>query len=123
MYFLNLKPKAFGLDFSGLSLKIIKLRKKGRFLDLASWGELKIKKGVVEQGEVKDAKTLCFAIRESLTKIKGDKLSAKNVVASLPENKAFLQVIHMPKMTRDELDKAVPFEAENHIPFPLMRFI
>jgi len=119
MDFLTLRPKAFGLDFSDLSLKIIKLKKKGRFLDLSAWGEIKIKKGIIEEGEVKDPQALCSIIKDNLLKIKGGKLKTKNVVASLPEKNAFLQVIHMPKMSKEELNKAVPFEAENYIPLPV----
>jgi type IV pilus assembly protein PilM len=46
-------------------------------------------------------------------------LKTKYVVASLPEEKSFLQVIQMPKMTYEELELAVPFEAENYIPLPI----
>ncbi|PIR01850.1 MAG: hypothetical protein CO031_01040 [Candidatus Nealsonbacteria bacterium CG_4_9_14_0_2_um_filter_37_38] len=40
-------------------------------------------------------------------------------MASLPEQKAFLQVIQMPKMTKEELQSAIIYEAENHIPLPI----
>jgi len=96
--FLTLEPKSFGLDFSDLSLKIIKLKKKGKFLSLASWGEVKIKPGIIEEGEIKNETALVEIIKEGLNKVKGEKLKTRNVVASLPEKKAFLQVIQMPKM-------------------------
>jgi len=56
--FLTLKPEAFGLDISDLSLKIVKLKKKGKFFSLASFGEFPIKKGIIEKGEIKDQKAL-----------------------------------------------------------------
>ena len=52
--FLTLKPEAFGLDISDLSLKIIKLKRKGKFFDLASFGEEEIKPGIIKEGEIKD---------------------------------------------------------------------
>ncbi|MBM3250643.1 MAG: type IV pilus assembly protein PilM [Candidatus Nealsonbacteria bacterium] len=119
MSFLSLKPEVFGLDISDLSLKIAKLKKKGRFLGLASWGEIEIKPGVVEEGEIKNEEALAENIRKCLDKVKGEKIKTKYVVASLPEKKAFLQVIPMPKMTKEELEKAVPFEAENYVPLPI----
>lgn len=119
MQFLSLKPEAFGLDFSDLSLKIAKLEKKGKFLNLASWGETKIKPGVIEDGEIKNEDALLGAIKNGLNKIQGKKLRTKYVVASLPEKKAFLQVIQMPKMAEEELKTAVPFEAENYIPLAI----
>lgn len=117
--FLTLKPEAFGLDFSDLSLKIIKLKKKRKFLSLASWGEVKIKPGIIEEGEIKDEEALSKIIQDSLAKVKGEKLKTKNVVTSLPEKRAFLQVIQMPKMKEEELKTAIPFEAENYIPLPI----
>jgi len=117
--FLTLKPEAFGLDISDLSLKIIKLKKKRGVLGLASFGEAKIKSGIIEEGEIKDEETLAKIIREAIGKVRGEKLNSKYVIASLPEEKAFLQVIQMPPMTEEELKKAVRFEAENYIPLPI----
>jgi len=117
--FLTLKPEAFGLDISDLSLKIVKLKKKKGILSLASFGEEKIKPGIIEKGEIKDEEALVKTIKEALTKIKGEKLGTNYVIASLPEEKAFLQVIPMPIMEKKELKEAVYFEAENYIPLPI----
>lgn len=119
MEFLTLKPKTFGLDISDLSLKIIKLKKKKKFLSLSSFGEAEIPAGIIEGGEVKDEVSLAKIIKEAVSKVKGERLKTKYVVASLPEEKAFLQVIQLPKMTEEELEKAVMFEAENYIPLPM----
>jgi len=119
MDFLSLKPEAFGLDVSDLSLRIAKLKKKGRFFRLVSWGETKIKPGLVEEGEIKDEIALAKAIKQTLVKIKGEKIKTKHLIASLPEKKAFLQIIQMPKMEQEELKTSVPFEAENYVPFPI----
>lgn len=116
---LTLKPESFGLDISDLSLKIVKLKKKGRFLTLSSFGEEKIKPGIIKNGEIKDGAALMKIIKESLLKVKGEKLGTKYVVASLPEEKSFLQVIQMPKMPEEDLKSAVIYEAENYIPFPI----
>jgi type IV pilus assembly protein PilM len=117
--FLELEPESFGLDISDLSLKVAKLKKKGKGFKLASWGELEIKRGIIDQGEIKYEDALAKEIRRVVEKAKGEKISINNVVASLPERKAFMQMIKMPKMEKKELKTAVPFEAENHIPIPL----
>jgi len=116
---LTLKPEAFGLDISDLSLKIIKLKKIKNGFDLASFGEEKIKPGIIKGGEIKDEKALSEVIKEALIKVKGEKLKTKYVVASLPEEKAFLQVIQMPRMSEEDLKSAVIYEAENYIPLPI----
>lgn len=117
--FLTLNPEAFGLDISELSLKIIKLKKRGRFLELASWQESKLKPGIIQEGEIKDREALSKAIKQALSKVKGEALKTKYVVADLPEEKAFLEVIKMPKLKQEELKKAIRFEAENYVPLPI----
>jgi len=117
--FLTLKPEVFGLDISDLSLKIIKLKKKGKLLGLASFGETSIKPGIIKEGEIKKEEELVKIIQEGLNKVKGEPIKTKYVIASLPEEKAFLQVIQMPRMPEEDLKSAVVYEAENYIPLPI----
>jgi len=119
MDFLSLKPDAFGLDISDLSLKLVKLKKKRDYFALSSFGETKIKPGIIENGEVKNEEELAKAIKKFVYEEKGEKLKTNYVAISLPEEKAFLQVIQMPRMKEEELKKAVLFEAENYIPLPI----
>lgn len=117
---LSLKSDAFGLDISDFSLKAVKLKKKRKFFDLASWGEIDIKPGIIEEGEIKDEKSLVKSIQDLLGReIKGGKIKNRNVIIGLPEEQAFLKVIQMPIMAKEELKSAVLFEAENHIPHPI----
>ncbi len=116
---LTLKPKAFGLDISDLSLKIVKLKKKRGVFGLASYGEEEIKPGIIKGGEIKDETALVKIIKNALAKVQGEKLKTKYVVASLPEEKAFLQVIQMPRLSEEDLKSAVIYEAENYIPLPI----
>lgn len=117
--FLTLKPEAFGLDISDLSLKIVKLKKRGKIFDLASFGEQPIKPGIIKKGEIKKEEDLIKIIKDALPRVKGQPIKTKYVVASLPEEKAFLQVIQMPKMPEEDLKSAVVYEAENYIPLPI----
>lgn len=118
--YLTLKPEVFGIDISDLSLKIIKLKKKkGGDLTLASFGEMEIMPGIIKQGEIQDEGALSEIIKKALSQVKGEKIKTKYVVASLPEEKAFSRVIQMPLMGREEMQKAVYFEAENYIPLPM----
>jgi len=117
--FLNLKTEAFGLDINGSALKIVKLKKKRGFFELVSYNNTAVKPGVIENGEIKDEESLIKIIKDAQNTVKGEKLNTKYVVASLPEEKSFLQVIQMPKMKEEELRSAVSFEAENYIPLPI----
>jgi len=117
--FLNLQPEAFGLDISEVSLKIVNLERRGGYLNLASIGEIQIKEGVIRNGEIKDKESLIKSIKRAIAEVKGKKVSTKYVIASLPEEKSFLQVIQMPKILEEDLKSAVIFEAENYIPLPI----
>jgi type IV pilus assembly protein PilM len=117
--FLDLNPDAFGIDISDYAFKVAKLAKAGKFFKLVSWGETEIPRGLVVEGEIKDEDELAKIIKADMSKISGEKIRTKNVVASLPEKKLFLQVIQMPKMKKDDLEKAIYFEAENYIPFSI----
>ena len=117
--FLDLHPEAFGIDISDLSLKIIKLKKKRGVLELVSFGETLIKQGLIEKGEIKDEKSLVDILKKAIIEVKGEKITSRYIIGSLPEENAFLQVIQMPRMKKEELKKAVYFEAENYIPLPI----
>ena len=117
--FINLKQEAFGLGISNSSLKVAMLKKKKESLILSSFNEAEIKTGIIEEGEIKDIDKLAIIVREVIANTKGEKIRTEYVVASLPEEKAFLQVIQMPLMKEEELRKAVFFEAENYIPLPI----
>jgi type IV pilus assembly protein PilM len=116
--FLNLTPEVFGLDINDPSLKIVKLKKKHGFLQPVSFIEKEIPNGTVDEGIIQDKKTFVKNLKEAMASVKGEKLKTRYVVASLPEEKSFSQVIKMPKMNSSELKTAVPFEAENYIPLP-----
>ena len=117
--YFNLKPLAFGLDISDLSLKIAKLGKSKKFFKLAAFGETEIRPGVISGGEIQDSAALTQVIKAAVKNISMGKLDTNYVVASLPEEKSFLQVIKLPKMKEEEVQKAIYFEAENYVPLPI----
>lgn len=117
--FLKIKPQAFGLDISDRSLKIAKLERKKQGFALVSFLERRIEPGIIEKGEIRRPEALTKIIKDSVAKAKGKPLETRYVVASLPEEKAFLQVIPMPLLKMEELKEAIRFEAENYIPLPL----
>lgn len=119
MEFLTLEKEAFGLDISDLSLKIVKLTNKKGFFRLASFGKMDIDPGIIEKGVIQDEDALAKIIKVACRKVKGKRLNTRYVVASLPEEKSFLQVIQMPRMEEKELESAIRFEAENYIPLPI----
>ena len=117
--FLNLNPELFSIDINDLFLRIIKLNKKRGGFKIVSFNEVQIKEGIVKEGVIQDKDALVKIIKLACSTVKGKKLDTKYIIASLPEEKSFSQVIQMPKMTYEELESAVPFEAENYIPLAI----
>jgi type IV pilus assembly protein PilM len=124
MSFLNKKifnstSSIFGLDLSDLSLKLVKFEKNGFEEELVSFGSLQLSAGAVSDGEIKNKEQVSTAIKK-LVGISGPKkIKTKKVICSLPETKAFLRIITIPKMNESEITEAVKWEMEANIPLPL----
>ena len=113
---LDLKPDAFGIDISDLSVKLVKLEKANQGFGLACYNQEALEPGVIENGEINNRKKLGKTIKKLLNNVKGEQLKTRYASVSLPEEKSFLKVIKMPKMSAGDLQEAVYFEIENHIP-------
>lgn len=114
--FLSVKSEIFGLDINDFSVKILKLKEKRGQLYLVSLAEAEIDNGLVEEGVIKNENALADIIKRACKNMQGESLNTKYVVASLPEEKSFLQVIKMPNLEEKELKSAALFEVENYIP-------
>ena len=113
--FFDIKTEAFGIDISDLSIKAVQIEKG----EIVSYGKIWLREGLIKKGQVKDPKALAFAIQQLLAKIKGKKIKTKYVIASLPEERSFIQVTPLPKLSEKEAKEAARFEAENYIPYAL----
>lgn len=124
MGFLNKKifngaASVFGLDLSDLSIKLIKLESDGSQEEIVSYGCVPLPIGAMRDGEIKKKDQVAAAIRK-LVEVSGPKkVRTKKVICSLPETKAFLRIITIPKMEEMEIAEAVKCEIEANIPMPL----
>lgn len=110
---------AFGLDISDLAIRIIQLKKRRGGFKLISWGETEIRPDLIENGEIKNENKFAELLKQSIKNIKGKKIKTRNAIVSLPEKKAFLAIVQMPTMKKEELQSAITFQAENYIPLPV----
>lgn len=107
--FLRPKIETFGLDISDSSLKAAEIKNGS----LISFTGVDIEPGTVVKGRVENKANLTSAIKSLM---KTFKPRTKYVSVSLPEESSFLKVIRMPKMSERDLESAVIYEAENHLP-------
>ncbi len=114
----NKKP-AFGMDIGDLSFKMAQLDNQGGKIKLASYVKYEIPKGLIQGGEVKKVKEIVKVLNQAFKKTKGEPFSGRQVVCNLPEEKVFTRIIQLPKMSQEELAKAIYWEAEAHIPLAI----
>lgn len=113
------KKAAFGLDLSDPSLKIIQLKGSQTKLALANFIKTDLPEGLVEGGQIKKEEKLVALLKKTLAKAKGESLEGQPVACNLPEEKVFIRIINLPPMKREEMAKAVYWEAEAHIPLKI----
>lgn len=102
---------AMGIDISDRSLKFADLRREnGRFF-VRRFGNRIIPEGLIESGQIKNKEKLTNFLR-SIRK----ELRTKFVNVSLPEEKAFLGSINLPKVRKEEIRGALELQLEEHVP-------
>ena len=115
----ELFPSSFGLDLSDLSMKAVWLDRTGRQDSIVSFGTVALPVGSVIDGEIMDPEAVRNAIINLLQKSGPKKLKTRKVICSLPETKAFLRIISLPLMDKDEVREAIKWEIEANIPLTL----
>ena len=108
--------RAFGLDLSDQSLKLIELKKSGKNIRLANFCELTLPEGTIIKGRVVKEDLLVAAIRKSISATAKGRVKTRMVVACVPESESFIRIIKLPVVPEDELDQAVKWESGQHIP-------
>ncbi len=107
---------SFGLDIGSHRIKIIQLQKSGQSFRLLSFGNaVSTSKGLLSDTEG-DLTSLATIVKKLYQEAN---ISTKNVIASLPQDQVFTQVITLPNLSEDELISALKWEAEQFIPIPL----
>jgi type IV pilus assembly protein PilM len=124
MSFLNKKifnegADIFGLDLSDLSIKAVQLQDEGSYECIASYSSVMLPAGCVSDGEIQKKEQVVAAIKKAVDIAVPKKIKSKKVICSLPETKAFLRIVSVPRMNETEMAEAVKWEMEANIPLPL----
>jgi type IV pilus assembly protein PilM len=104
-----------GLDLEAGSLAAIEVRENGS-ARISGAGVLALPSGVVREGEVADASALADALGSLFAE---HKLS-KAVRLGVANQRVVVRTLRFPAIEKpDELDAAIRFQAQDHIPMPL----
>lgn len=115
----DLFPSSFGLDLSDLSIKAVWLDRSGQHDSVASFGSVPLPLGNVVDGEIMNPEAVKSAVKNLMEKAGPKKIKTQKVICSLPETKAFLRIIALPKMDEEEVREAIKWEIEANIPLTL----
>lgn len=111
------KEQLVGLDIGSRTIKVgevIETRKDG--LVLNKFGMATISSGSIQEGGIKDSKTVAAVIREMFHK---NRIKEKNVAISIGGYSVIVKKIQVNTMTDDELMENIQVEAEKYIPFDI----
>ena len=116
------KPKTrLGVDIGTASIKIVELEKDSGRFNLVNYGMFELKNvGEAIQSQQKSQKLgdqdIVWGIQETINR---SKMMSRDAVASIPSFSTFATVISMPYISKEDIAKAIPFEARKYIPIPI----
>jgi len=112
---LNPRIEAVGLEVGTSAIKVVDLR-PGAPPSLAALAMRPMPPGLIQEDQVVDAQGLAHEIK-SLFDEAG--INKRFAVTAVSNRQAITRNINVPKMTMQELDEAIKWEAERYIPFPV----
>ncbi len=111
---------ALGLDIGSTGVKLVALkeqRRKGQIgYALLSFGMKPLPPEAIVDGALMNSTAIVQAIQELLSELK---VKTKEVAIGVSGHSVIIKKISMPRMSQEELEEAIQWEAEQHIPFDI----
>ncbi len=113
---------SLGVDIGTSSIKIIELSKTKDGIKLENYGELDTENLYSELEEDFDKNIINIPHQDIARGVKAildeAKINSEKANFSIPDFSSFFTTISLPVMDKEELDTAVRFEAQRHVPLP-----
>ena len=103
-----------GLDIGSSSVKALELARKGAGYELVSLGLEPLGQDVVVDGSIMDALLVSSAIKKVVAE---NKIKVKEVATSVSGHSVIVKRITLSAVGNAEVAAAIPYEAQQHIPF------
>lgn len=111
---------ALGLDIGSSGVKLISLREQRRRGEvsyaLQSFGMKPLPPEAIVDGALMNSTAIVQAVQELIGELK---LKGKDVAIGVSGHSVIIKKISMPRMSQEELEEAIQWEAEQHIPFDM----
>ncbi|BDG04297.1 type IV pilus assembly protein PilM [Anaeromyxobacter oryzae] len=105
---------AVGLDIGSSSVKLVQLKEKRGGYALQAFGAAPLPPEAIVDGALMNSSAIVQAIQEVVAQ---QKLKAKDVAIGVRGHSVIIKKISLPRMTQEELDESIQWEAEQYIPF------
>jgi len=105
---------AVGLDIGSSSVKLIQLKEKKGGYALQAFGVAKLPPETIVDGALINSGAVVQAIQELLAE---HKVKAREAAIGVRGHSVIIKKISLPRMSQDELDESIQWEAEQYIPF------
>lgn len=115
----NELSQSLGIDIGPSSVKVVQLRREKNHIILDTYGEV----ALGPYGGLKIGQAIHLGEEKLLEAIndlfKEAKVTARDAVVAIDSASAFVSLVHVPRVTDDQLRTMMPIEARKHIPIPL----
>src|SRR5213078_4305584 len=105
---------ALGLDIGSSSVKLVQLKEAKRGYILEAFGVSPLPPEAIVDGALMNSTAIVEAIRQLVSQYK---LKNREVAIGVSGHSVIIKKISMPKMTQEELEESIQWEAEQYIPF------
>jgi type IV pilus assembly protein PilM len=113
MWFRRATP-LIGIDIGSHAIKLVRLRVNAGAFQLLNLAMLPIPPDIVADGVISDVP----AVQGLLRRLIGlEKISQRDAALALSGHSVIVKKVQIVRMSEDELANAMPYEAEQHIPF------
>ncbi len=105
---------AVGLDIGSSSVKLVQLKEKKGGYVLVAFGAAPLPPEAIVDGALMNSAAIVQAIQELVAQ---HKVKTKEVAIGVRGHSVIIKKISMPRMSQEELDESIQWEAEQYIPF------
>ena len=113
MWFRRPKP-LIGIDIGSHAIKLVRFALTGNTYQLRDLALLPLPPDLVVDGVIGDLPAVQGLLRHFITL---EHITDKDVALALSGHSVIVKKVHMVRMSEEELANAMPYEAEQHIPF------
>src|SRR5512141_2164505 len=105
---------AVGLDVGSSSVKLVQLKEKKGGFQLVAYGAAPLPPEAIVDGALMNSAAIVQAIQDVFSQ---QKVKATEVAIGVRGHSVIIKKISLPRMSQDELDDSIQWEAEQYIPF------